>query len=111
MVRCLMNPGLKRPPAHFYRSDSGREPVREWLKGLEAEDRKAIGEDIKDVEFSWPIGMGSLVRLAPSGKSGAACRAAALHGFFLRGAGAHGAASRLHQEDPKDPATRCRSGP
>jgi phage-related protein len=31
--------------------------VREWLKGLEPEDRKAIGEDIKDVEFSWPIGM------------------------------------------------------
>jgi len=39
--------------------------VREWLKGLEAEDRKLIGEDIKDVEFSWPIGMplvGSLGR-------------------------------------------------
>jgi phage-related protein len=52
-----MVPGLKRLPAHFYRSDSGREPVREWLKGLEAEDRKVIGEDIKDVEFSWPIGM------------------------------------------------------
>ena len=60
-----MAPGLKRLPAHFYRSDSGREPVREWLKGLEAEDRKVIGEDIKDVEFSWPIGMplvGSLGR-------------------------------------------------
>jgi phage-related protein len=60
-----MNPGLKRLPAHFYRSDSGREPVREWLKGLEADDRKVIGEDIKDVEFSWPIGMplvGSLGR-------------------------------------------------
>ena len=52
-----MTPGLKRLPARFYRSDSGREPVREWLKGLEPEDRKAIGEDIKDVEFSWPIGM------------------------------------------------------
>jgi phage-related protein len=52
-----MNPALKRLPARFYRSDSGREPVREWLKGLELEDRKAIGEDIKDVEFSWPIGM------------------------------------------------------
>src|SRR5579862_836833 len=52
-----MNPGLKRLPARFYRSDSGREPVREWLKGLELEDRKVIGEDIKDVEFSWPIGM------------------------------------------------------
>lgn len=36
---------------------SGREPVREWLKGLPREDCKTIGEDIKDVEFSWPIGM------------------------------------------------------
>ena len=47
----------KRLPARFYRSDTGREPVREWLKGLDVEDRKAIGEDIKDVEFSWPIGL------------------------------------------------------
>jgi phage-related protein len=52
-----LTPGLKRLPAYFYRSDNGREPVREWLKGLQPEDRKAIGEDIKDVEFSWPIGM------------------------------------------------------
>jgi len=52
-----MTTGLKRLPARFYRSDTGREPVREWLKGLEPEDRKVIGEDIKDVEFSWPIGM------------------------------------------------------
>jgi phage-related protein len=48
---------LKRLPARFYRSYSGREPVREWLKGLDTEDRRIIGEDIKDVEFSWPIGM------------------------------------------------------
>ena len=47
----------KRLPARFYRSDAGREPVREWLRSLEAEDRKVIGEDIKDVEFSWPIGL------------------------------------------------------
>ena len=52
-----MNTGLKRLPARFYRSDGGREPVREWLKSLNAEDRRIIGEDIKDVEFSWPIGM------------------------------------------------------
>jgi phage-related protein len=52
-----MNPGLKRLPARFYRLDSGREPVREWLKELDPEDRKIIGEDIKDVEFAWPIGM------------------------------------------------------
>ena len=47
----------KRLPARFYRSDSGREPVREWLKELDSADRRIIGEDIKDVEFSWPIGM------------------------------------------------------
>src|SRR5580765_4821531 len=52
-----MKTALKRLPARFYRSDSGREPVREWLKSLDAEDRRIIGEDIKDVELSWPIGM------------------------------------------------------
>jgi Phage derived protein Gp49-like (DUF891) len=52
-----MSSGLKRLPARFYRSDNGREPVREWLKGLEPAERKVLGEDIKDVEFSWPIGM------------------------------------------------------
>jgi len=31
--------------------------VREWLKNLNADERKIIGEDIKEVEFSWPIGM------------------------------------------------------
>lgn len=48
---------MKRLPAAFYRLPSGREPVREWLKALDEEDRKVVGEDIKDVEFSWPIGM------------------------------------------------------
>ena len=31
--------------------------MREWLKGLLSDDRKRIGEDIKTVEFGWPIGM------------------------------------------------------
>jgi phage-related protein len=48
---------VKRLPAAFYQLASGREPVREWLKLLPDEDRKIVGEDIKDVEFSWPIGM------------------------------------------------------
>lgn len=48
----------KRVPAIFFRTDAGREPVREWLKGLPYDDdRKRIGEDIKTVEFGWPIGM------------------------------------------------------
>src|ERR1022692_2161662 len=48
-----MSPGLKRLPAYFYRLDSGREPVREWLKGLEPEDRRAIGEDISLLRLNW----------------------------------------------------------
>ena len=52
-----MNAGLKRLPAHFYRSSSGREPVRDWLRTLDVADRRILGEDIKDVEYSWPIGM------------------------------------------------------
>ncbi len=47
----------KRVPAIFYRTQAHGEPVREWLKGLSADDRKRIGEDIKTVEFGWPIGM------------------------------------------------------
>src|SRR5215208_6906097 len=48
---------LKRLPAAFYELPAGRLPVQEWLKSLDRIDRKIIGEDIKDVEFSWPIGM------------------------------------------------------
>jgi len=41
----------------FYRSESGDEPVREWLKELPREDRRQIGEDIKTVQIGWPLGM------------------------------------------------------
>jgi len=41
----------------FYRSENGVEPVREWLKELRREDRKAVGEDIKTAQFGWPLGM------------------------------------------------------
>lgn len=52
-----MSARLKRLPAHFYRLSSGREPVREWLKALDAADRYTVGEDIKDVELAWPLGL------------------------------------------------------
>jgi phage-related protein len=55
-VKLSEHPG-KRVPAIFYRTELGREPVREWLRSLSAEDRKRIGEDIKSVEYGWPIGM------------------------------------------------------
>ena len=41
----------------FFRLDSGREPVRDWLKDLSRENRKIVGEDIKTLQFRWPIGM------------------------------------------------------
>lgn len=40
----------------FYANSLGNEPVRIWLKGLDAIDRKTIGEDISYVQFKWPIG-------------------------------------------------------
>ena len=48
----------KRVQAVFFRTDAGGEPLRTWLKSLRLdEDRKRIGENIKTVEFGWPIGM------------------------------------------------------
>lgn len=41
----------------FFRTDAGTEPVRDWLRALSAADRKLIGEDIKTVQFGWPMGM------------------------------------------------------
>ena len=48
---------LKRVPAIFYRTEAGSEPVRSWLKAMDPRDRRLVGEDIKTVEFGWPVGM------------------------------------------------------
>lgn len=44
-------------PVVFFRLDSGREPVRDWLRSLDRDSRRSIGEDIKTLQFGWPIGM------------------------------------------------------
>ena len=49
-------PPAKRLDGVFFRSKVGNEPVREWLKSLAKEQRKAIGGDIAYVQFKWPIG-------------------------------------------------------
>ena len=41
----------------FYRTDAGNEPVLEWLRGLDADDRRIIGEDLRTVQLGWPLGM------------------------------------------------------
>lgn len=49
----------------FYKTELGSEPVRDWLKGLPAAERKVIGDDIKTVQFGWPLGMPLVRKLEP----------------------------------------------
>jgi phage-related protein len=48
----------KRPAleCNFYRTSTGNEPVREWLKSLDPNVRREIGSDIQLVQWRWPIG-------------------------------------------------------
>ena len=41
----------------FYREASGKEPVRDWLRSLDRASKRILGEDIKTVQFAWPLGM------------------------------------------------------
>ncbi len=49
----------------FYRTDAGSEPVRDWLRELTVEDRKAIGTDIKTAQYGWPLGMPLVRKMEP----------------------------------------------
>lgn len=49
--------GEKRLKAAFFATPSGNEPVREWLRALPGSDRKVIGDDIRNVERRWPVGL------------------------------------------------------
>ena len=48
----------------FFKTDGGTEPVRDWLRDLPAIDRKTLGEDIKTVQFGWPLGMPLVAHLS-----------------------------------------------
>jgi len=42
----------------FFKTNSGSEPVRNWLReDLTSSQRAIIGRDLKIVQFMWPIGM------------------------------------------------------
>lgn len=49
----------------FFRTRRGNEPVREWLKSLLHEEKRIIGEDVKTVQFGWPLGMPIVRKLEP----------------------------------------------
>ncbi|MBU3609567.1 type II toxin-antitoxin system RelE/ParE family toxin [Polynucleobacter wuianus] len=42
---------------YFFATNTNNEPVREWFQQLTSGDKKLIGEDLKTVQFGWPLGM------------------------------------------------------
>jgi phage-related protein len=48
---------LREIPVVFYRTSTGVEPVRDWLRGLPDDDRRKIGLDLATVQVGWPLGM------------------------------------------------------
>lgn len=58
--------GARPLPLQFWRSSSGREPTRDWFRRLDREDRTVIGDDLRRLQFGWPIGM-PLVRALGGG--------------------------------------------
>lgn len=50
----LLKPKLR---VKFFKTDNGKEPVKEWLKDLTKIERKTIGDDLKTIQFGWPLGM------------------------------------------------------
>ena len=51
------SPRLLKTPLVFYRTPTGREPVREWLKGIDGAERHATGRDLLRAQWRWPAGM------------------------------------------------------
>lgn len=47
----------RKTPLVFYRSGSGAEPVRAWLKALDVTDRLVVGQDLMRAQWRWPVGM------------------------------------------------------
>ena len=46
-----------RLPVVFYATSAGREPVREWLRELDRDERREIGADVLAVQKGWPLGL------------------------------------------------------
>lgn len=46
-----------RLQVYFFKTTSGKQPVRDWLRELPDKEKKIIGEDLKTAQFGWPLGM------------------------------------------------------
>jgi hypothetical protein len=102
-----MNPILS---VRFFSTEAGSEPVREWLKGLSAQDRKTIGEDIKTVQFGWPLGMPLVAHLEGDIWEVRHSWITESPAFCLYGQAYYDFAAWFYQEESKDTEARNRFG-
>ena len=65
MVQLVMDDDDIRLQVVFFRAERGGEPVREWLKSLPLDEKRIVGEDIKTVQFGWPLGMPVVRKMEP----------------------------------------------
>jgi len=49
----------------FFETESGRQPVREFIIGLAKDDQKIVGADIRIVQNNYPIGFPLVKKLKP----------------------------------------------
>jgi len=88
----------------FYCSRTGKEPVREWLKAdISVDARKAIGADIKTVQFGWPVVGMPIVRKMEADPLGSPQRYSRRHrqGSVYGGCFDDGAVARFCEEKQK----------
>lgn len=55
---------LQPIPMTFWRAASGREPVRDWLREMDKRDRQTIGDNLRTLQYGWPLGMPLVRKLA-----------------------------------------------
>jgi phage-related protein len=65
MVQSPQDDENLRLKVFFFRTRRGSEPVREWLRSLLLLEKRTIGEDVKTVQFGWPLGMPLVRKLEP----------------------------------------------
>ncbi|MGC9366119.1 MAG: type II toxin-antitoxin system RelE/ParE family toxin [bacterium] len=61
-----MNFGDYKLLVFFFRTERRNEPVRKWIKSLSKDDKRTIGEDIKTIQFGWPLGMPLVEKISPN---------------------------------------------
>jgi hypothetical protein len=57
MIEMVDSAPPRKIPLVFFRTATGSEPVREWLKELPAVERQEIGRDLLRAQWRWPVGM------------------------------------------------------